>query len=98
MVPSAFPWRFIDVQAADGPKRALSFAMNRKSGRYLALSDEELVEVLATATGFRGSMVEYLYSTTSKLEELGIHDKKLWRLQELVAARIEAAYPADREV
>ena len=43
-------------------------------------------------------MAEYLFSTTAKLEELGIHDRNLWRLQELVAERIEAAYPADREV
>jgi len=99
MVPSAFPWRFIDVVAADGPKRALSFAMDRKSTRYIAgLSEEALADILATAVGFRGSMAEYLHSTVTKLEELGIHDKNLWRLQELVAARIEAAYPADREV
>jgi cation transport protein ChaC len=99
MVPSAFPWRFIDVVAADGPRRALTFAMNRNSGRYIAgLSDEALAEILATAVGFRGSMAEYLFSTTAKLEELGIHDRKLWRLQELVAARIEAAYSVDREV
>lgn len=99
MVPSAFPWRFIDVVAVDGPRRALTFAMNRNSGRYIAgLSDEALAEILATAVGFRGSMAEYLFSTTAKLEELGIHDRKLWRLQELVAARIEAAYPVDREV
>jgi glutathione-specific gamma-glutamylcyclotransferase len=99
MVPSAFPWRFIDVVAADGVKRALTFAMNRKSGRYVAgLSDEQLADVLATAVGFRGSMAEYVYSTTAKLEELGIHDKNLWRMQALVAERIEAAYPADREV
>lgn len=99
MVPSAFPWRFIDVVATDGKKRALTFAMNRRSGRYVAgLSDEALAEVLATAVGFRGSMAEYLFSTVQKFEELGIHDKNLWRLQELVAARIDAAYPADREV
>jgi cation transport protein ChaC len=73
--------------------------MNRNSGRYIAgLSDEALAEILATAVGFRGSMAEYLFSTTAKLEELGIHDKNLWRLQDLVAARIDAAYPADREV
>ena len=99
MVPSAFPWRFIDVVATDGKKRALTFAMNRQSGRYVAgLDDEALAKVLATAVGFRGSMAEYLFSTVRKFEELGIHDKNLWRLQELVAARIEAAYPADREV
>jgi cation transport protein ChaC len=99
MVPSAFPWRFIDVMTAEGPKRVMSFPIDRKSGRYIAgLSDEALTEIIATAAGFRGSMAEYLFLTVSKLEELGIHDKKLWRLQELVAARIDAAYPADREV
>lgn len=89
-VPSAFPWRWIDVVTADGPVRALTFAMNRRSNRYVAgLSDEELAGVLATAYGFRGTMAEYLFSTVSKLEELGIHDRNLWRLQELVAERIE---------
>ena len=99
MVPSAFPWRFIDVATTDGVVRALSFAMNRKSGRYIAgLSDEELADVLAKACGFRGSMTEYLFNTVSMLESLGIHDRNLWRMQELVAARIDAAYPADQEV
>ncbi|MBI4923758.1 MAG: gamma-glutamylcyclotransferase [Devosia nanyangense] len=93
MVPSAFPWRWVDLVAADGPLRALTFAMNRKSGRYIAhLSDHELADVLARAVGFRGSMAEYLFSTVSKLEELGIHDRNLWRLQALVADRIDAAH------
>lgn len=93
MVPSAFPWRWVDLVAADGPLRALTFAMNRKSGRYIAhLSDHELADVLASAVGFRGSMAEYLFSTVSKLEELGIHDRNLWRLQALVADRIDAAH------
>ena len=51
--------------------------------------------MLATAGGFRGSMAEYLYSTVSKLEELGIHDRNLWRLQALVADRIDAAHPTE---
>ena len=94
MVPSAFPWRWIDVITQEGPLRALTFAMDRKSGRYIAgLSDEQLADVLASAVGFRGSMAEYLHSTVSKLEELGIHDRNLWRLQELVADRIDAAHP-----
>ena len=97
MVPSAFPWRWIDTVTVEGPARALTFAMNRKSGRYIAgLSDEQLADVLATACGFRGSMAEYLFATVSKLEELGIHDRNLWRLQELVAQRIDAAGTGDR--
>jgi cation transport protein ChaC len=99
MVPSAFPWRFIDVVSTQGKRRALTFAMNRRSPRYIAgLSDEALADVLATAVGYRGSMAEYLFATVRKFEELGIHDRNLWRLQELVAARIEAAYPGNREV
>jgi cation transport protein ChaC len=99
MVPSAFPWRFIDVATAGGTVRALSFAMDRKSARYIAgLSDEELADVLAKACGARGSMAEYVFNTVSMLESLGIHDRNLWRMQELVAQRIDAAYPSDQQV
>ena len=93
MVPSAFPYRFIDVSTDAGPLRVLTFAMDRKSTRYVAdLDDAALAGVLATAVGFRGSMAEYLFSTVQKLEELGIHDRNLWRLQALVADKIDAAH------
>ncbi|MEO7221396.1 MAG: gamma-glutamylcyclotransferase [Devosia sp.] len=96
MIPSAFPWRWVDVQTTGGSLKALTFAMDRKSGRYIAdLTDEQMADVLASAVGFRGSMAEYLFSTVSKLEELGIHDRNLWRLQALVAERIDAAYPTE---
>lgn len=99
MVPTAFPPRWIDVATAEGRVRALTFAMNRKSGRYVSgLSADELAGVLATACGFRGSMAEYLFSTVAHLGELGIHDRHLWRLQELVAHRIEETYGPDFEV
>lgn len=98
-VPSPFPWRWITVETADGPLQTLTFAMNRKSARYVRdLTDEQLADVLARACGFRGSMAEYLFQTVSQLEALGIHDRNLWRLQEMVADRIDALYPADREV
>lgn len=93
MVPSAFPWRFIETKTDNGLVRALAFPMNRKSGRYIAgLSEEQLADVLATACGFRGPMAEYLFQTVSMLEQLGIHDRNLWSLQAKVAARIEAAH------
>jgi cation transport protein ChaC len=43
-------------------------------------------------------MAEYLHSTVSMLESLGIRDRNLWKLQELVAARIEAAHGSDQQV
>jgi len=95
MVPSAFPARWIGVATEKGPLRALTFAINRQSGRYISdLSVEQIADVLAVAAGFRGSMAEYLFSTVKHLEELGMHDKHLWQLQELVADRIEAATAA----
>ena len=93
MVPSAFPPRWIETVTEAGPVRALAFAMNRNSGRYIAgLSDEALADILATACGFRGSMAEYLHATVAHLEGLGIRDRNLWTLQELVAERIERAH------
>jgi cation transport protein ChaC len=90
MVPSAFPWRWIDVVTAEGPLKVLTFAMDRNSKRYIAgLSDDDLAEILATACGFRGSMAEYLFSTVSILDSMGIRDRNLWKLQELVAERID---------
>ena len=96
LLPNAFPWRRMDVATSEGSVRALTFAMDRKSPRYIVdLTEDQLADVLATAVGFRGSMAEYLFSTVAKLEELGIHDRNLWRLQALVADRIDAAYPGD---
>jgi cation transport protein ChaC len=93
MVPTAFPPRWVKVVTADGPLTALTFAIDRNSGRYVnGLGDEALADVLATACGFRGSMAEYLHATVLHLEALGIHDRHLWRMQELVAERIERAH------
>ena len=38
-----------------------------------------------------GSCAMYLYQTVAKLEEHGIHDRRMWHLQELVAAEIARA-------
>ena len=94
--PSSFPPRWVNVATETGVTRAITFCIDRKGGRYVTgLSDHEVADVLARAVGSRGSMAEYLYSTVRHLEDLDIHDRHLWRLQELVADRIEAAYGAD---
>jgi cation transport protein ChaC len=74
--------------------RALAFTISRKDPRYAGrLSDATTADMLATAVGHLGSGAEYLYRTVAHLEASGIHDPHLWRLQELVAARILAAPP-----
>ena len=94
--PSAFPPRWVHVESEQGATRALTFCVDRRSPRYIGgLSEEQIADVLAKATGSRGSMAEYLYATVDHLERLGIRDHHLWRLQALVAERIDAAYPGE---
>jgi cation transport protein ChaC len=89
--PSPFPPRWVNLRTSAGPLRAITFAMDRRSDAYITgLSAEEIADVLAKAVGYLGSMAEYLHNTVKHLEELGIGDTYLWRLQELVAERIEA--------
>ncbi len=91
ILPHPFPPRWIDVQTADGPVRALTFAMDRSSGAYVSgLTPHQVADVLASASGQGGSMADYLYRTVSHLDQMGLSDRYLWQLQELVAARIEA--------
>lgn len=89
--PSPFPPRWVNVATEDGPVRAFTFCIDRNSGRYVTgLSEAEVADALSKAVGTRGSMVEYLYNTVHHLEQMGIHDSHLWRLQELVAQRLDA--------
>lgn len=94
--PSPFPPRWVNVKSGDRTIRAITFCIDRHSGRYVSgLSMDRIAEVLATAVGSRGSMAQYLFATVQHLEDMGIHDPHLWQLQSLVAERIEAAYAAD---
>lgn len=95
-LPSPFPPRWVNVRSGDRTIRAITFCIDRQSGRYVSgLSIGRIAEVLATAVGSRGSMAEYLYATVRHLEDMGIHDPHLWQLQALVADHIEAAYEAE---
>jgi len=99
MVPSAFPARWIKVETETGPLTALTFIISRGDPRYVSgLTLAERADRLAQAHGWKGSMAEYVLSTVTRLEELGIHDRNLWQLQRLIAERIDIHYPADREV
>jgi glutathione-specific gamma-glutamylcyclotransferase len=93
LLPHPFPARWITVEG-QRPMRALTFAMDRMSGAYVpGMPEDRLAEVLALAAGPRGTMAEYLYNTVTHLEERGIRDRRLWRLQALVAERLAAMPP-----
>ena len=94
--PSPFPPRWVDVVTSERRVRALTFCIDRRSPRYITgLTENQIAQVLATAVGSRGSMVEYLFNTITHLEAMGIHDPHLWRLQDMVADRIEATGNAE---
>lgn len=96
-LPSPFPPRWVNVSSGDRTVRAITFCIDRNSGRYVSgLSVDTIADVLATAVGTRGSMAEYLFATVQHLEDMDIHDPHLWQLQSLVADRIEAAYEPHR--
>jgi len=98
-LPSAFPPRWVNARSGERTIKALTFCIDRNSGRYVSgLTNQAIADVLAKAAGSRGSMAEYLYATVSHLQAVGIHDPHLWQLQSLVAERIEAAYEPDRQV
>lgn len=85
--------RWITVQSDQGPLRALAFVMNRNSRFYVGRRPlEEVADVLARACGHWGSGAEYLRNTVVHLEQHGIHDRNLWRLQALVANRIDSGH------
>jgi cation transport protein ChaC len=88
--PNIVP-RWIAVETDHGTGQAISFVMNRKASAYVGrISPEDAADMLTNACGHWGSGAEYLFNTISNLEERGIHDRNLWRLQQLVAERIAA--------
>lgn len=83
--------RWVVVETEQGKQRALAFSINRKGPTYSGPhSLEETADILARACGHWGTCAEYLMHTVAHLEDLGIHDRYLWRLQEMVAQRIKA--------
>jgi glutathione-specific gamma-glutamylcyclotransferase len=89
ILTAAYVPHWADVRTAEGLVRAIVFVINRAHERYTGrLSEEAVADALARACGHVGSCAEYLLETVTHLEELGIRDRRLWRLQAMVAARL----------
>ena len=82
--------RWVKVRTETETLRALTFyARPDRMDTYIGKWPlEKVAHTLARACGHVGSGAEYLYQTVLKLEENGIHDRNLWRLQKLVASEI----------
>ena len=84
------PPSWVMAQTDKGVVKAIAFTIYRSHFAYVGgLSEAEVADRLAKAVGHFGSMAEYLLNTITHLEENGIHDRKLWRMQEMVAERLE---------
>jgi len=89
--------RWIDVAAGSETIRAIAFTANPARANYVCgLPASEIADILASAAGHWGSGAEYLWHTVTALEQAGIHDPYLWKLQAMVADRIAGMPPANR--
>jgi cation transport protein ChaC len=81
--------RWITVKTETDTRRALTFWAGPAGLDYsVKLPLARVAQILARACGHIGSGADYLFQTVSKLEEFGIRDRNLWRLQKLVADEI----------
>lgn len=82
--------RWIKVDSDQGALLALAFwAEPIGLANWVKLPLPDVAQILARACGHIGSGAAYLFHTVSKLDELGIRDRNLWRLQQLVAEEIK---------
>jgi cation transport protein ChaC len=84
--------RWITVETELDKLRALTFWADPAGLDYsVKLPLARVAQILARACGHIGSGADYLFQTVAKLEEFGIRDRNLWRLQRLVADEIRRA-------
>jgi len=90
--PSTQHPRWVTLETGKERRHAIAFVIDRKGPSYSGdLPIDEVATILSYACGHWGSGAEYLMNTVAHLEELGIHDRYLWRLQDMVAQKIQAA-------
>lgn len=88
--------RWLNVRTEGGSARALAFwAEPEELPEWVDVPLPEAAHILARACGHVGSGAAYLYHTVAKLDELGIRDRNLWRLQHLVADEIKRLHLPD---
>jgi cation transport protein ChaC len=89
--PPNTPPRWIKAKTAHGLVPAIVFAADRKGPNYVSgLTEDDIAGILCRAAGHWGSGAEYLLETVDQLEQLGIRDARLWRLQKCVAQNLMA--------
>jgi len=70
---------------------ALTFVVKRGHSQFCCMTDDEIVQVIASSAGTNGSNYEYLENTVHALHDLGVPDPAMDELHDRVAARIDTA-------
>lgn len=85
------PPEWVQADTAQWPVRALAFVCVAGGGlgHIGDMTPEAIARQIAPAVGMFGSMADYVLNTANHLEEMGIHDPAVWRMQDLVAAELE---------
>jgi cation transport protein ChaC len=87
MAGEVYRMRPVTVATPQGRLAAYAFVVRRDRPDYAGrLSLDEAAQIIAVATGGRGTGRDYLANTVRHLEELGIADGPLHRLESKVAA------------
>jgi cation transport protein ChaC len=88
MLSGAYIPQWVDAQIDGvGAAKVLTFVINTGNPRYEpSVSDEAMAERIAKAQGLLGTNRDYLYRTVRCLDELGITDGSMHRLEARVRA------------
>lgn len=85
MVTGAYRWKWLTCRTEQGAMPALCFIADPKHPQYAGrLSLDQTLQYIRQAEGRRGPCRDYLANTTAHLDELGIHDRMLKRLTEML--------------
>jgi glutathione-specific gamma-glutamylcyclotransferase len=88
MFGGSYVARWLKAKTDDGNVQAIGFVINHNAPSYAGkLSDEAVVQKLATCRGRYGSGADYLAQTAASLRAAGLEDKHLDRLCDMLAQR-----------
>ena len=85
MATGSYLARWVDVDTAEGPVRAITFTANKAHARYVSgISETAIAATLAIASGQLGSCAIYLQQTVEALRSMNVDDPPLERLWAMV--------------
>lgn len=92
MAVGSYSAKWLRAKTREGDVGVLGFVANKRAANYVCgLSEGESAELIANASGFLGSNLEYLVRTAAGLAEHGIKGALVERLVRLCAERAPTA-------